>query len=41
VLENVIGGRRAPVDGAGLQDVLDPATGELLAVQFGDVIHLR
>jgi malonate-semialdehyde dehydrogenase (acetylating)/methylmalonate-semialdehyde dehydrogenase len=31
VLENVIGGRRAPVDGAGLQDVLDPATGERLA----------
>jgi malonate-semialdehyde dehydrogenase (acetylating) / methylmalonate-semialdehyde dehydrogenase len=31
VLENVIGGRRAPADGATLQDVLDPATGETLA----------
>jgi len=30
-LENVIGGRRAPVDGAELLDVLDPATGERLA----------
>ncbi len=27
----MIGGRRAPVDGAGLQDVLDPATGERIA----------
>ena len=30
-MENVIGGRRAPVDGADLQDVLDPATGERIA----------
>jgi malonate-semialdehyde dehydrogenase (acetylating) / methylmalonate-semialdehyde dehydrogenase len=30
-VENVIGGRRAPVDGAELQDVLDPATGERIA----------
>jgi malonate-semialdehyde dehydrogenase (acetylating) / methylmalonate-semialdehyde dehydrogenase len=31
VLENVIDGRRASVDGAELLDVLDPATGERLA----------
>jgi malonate-semialdehyde dehydrogenase (acetylating) / methylmalonate-semialdehyde dehydrogenase len=31
VLENVIGGRRAPVEGAEVQDVLDPATGETIA----------
>jgi malonate-semialdehyde dehydrogenase (acetylating) / methylmalonate-semialdehyde dehydrogenase len=30
-LENMIGGRRAPADGADLQDVLDPATGERIA----------
>jgi malonate-semialdehyde dehydrogenase (acetylating)/methylmalonate-semialdehyde dehydrogenase len=30
-LENVIAGRRAPADGASLQDVVDPATGETLA----------
>jgi malonate-semialdehyde dehydrogenase (acetylating)/methylmalonate-semialdehyde dehydrogenase len=31
VLENVIAGRRVAADGAELQDVLDPATGERLA----------
>jgi malonate-semialdehyde dehydrogenase (acetylating)/methylmalonate-semialdehyde dehydrogenase len=31
VLENVIAGRRVPIEGADLQDVLDPATGEVLA----------
>jgi malonate-semialdehyde dehydrogenase (acetylating) / methylmalonate-semialdehyde dehydrogenase len=31
VLENVIGGRRAPADGAELLDVLDPATGSRIA----------
>jgi malonate-semialdehyde dehydrogenase (acetylating)/methylmalonate-semialdehyde dehydrogenase len=30
-LENVIGGRRAPADGAELLDVLDPATGKRIA----------
>ena len=31
VLENVIAGRRVAVEGAQLQDVLDPATGDVLA----------
>lgn len=31
MLDNVIGGRRVAADGAELQDVLDPATGEPLA----------